>query len=117
MSKYTPGPWVVRGKPADKHGYEYRYWLAPEPYYYDIMHGNQLNVGDRRIGIGNAEANATLASAAPELLAAVEGLLLLADNGTQQFDSQQRAVVAAARKAVAKALGWRDPLEAKEERS
>lgn len=82
MSKPTPGPWKAT----------FRTVTAAET--------------DERLGFtlkffnGNADdarANCRLIAAAPDLLAALEGVLRVADRKTDEFD--------AARAAIAKALG------------
>lgn len=87
--KHTPGPWVVDG---------------------DVIRGDQQRNGSisvasmldvsypygRRAG-ESKHANARLIAAAPELLAALEGVLRVADRKTDEFD--------AARAAIAKATG------------
>lgn len=90
--QHTPGPWVAV--------FNNVFWeVAPEnrqendPYTIgDVCASNPENPES-----GLQEANARLFAAAPELLAALEGVLRVADRATKEFD--------AARAAIAKALG------------
>ena len=88
MSKHTPGPWVIAERvptaridnarmirPADHHNYEY---------------------GATAI-VGTSEANARLIAAAPELLAALQDMVEVAES--------QGHIVKKARAAIAKATG------------
>jgi len=91
MSKHTPGPWDVFG--AQDSGSDK--WRA--------LTVSQASMPFMRVcfmpsdGTETIMANATLIAAAPDLLAALQGVLRVADRATDEFD--------AARAAIAKATG------------
>ncbi len=87
---HTPGPWVWRWKSGSLHqvGTERPYGATVLSPRHDYDSGTCIEVSD---------ADATLIEAAPELLAALEGVMRVADRATVEFD--------AARAAIAKAKG------------
>ena len=84
MDKHRPGPWGI---------------MADMPT--NVLDACGLRVArcdyDGNACFLSAHANAKLISAAPELLAALQGVLRVADRKTDEFD--------AARAAIAKAVG------------
>lgn len=95
MSKHTPGPWkteLVRHAPIAKEFGVYRL--------FDCKHRN-IALIERRFDspetAREANANANLIAAAPDLLEALEAVLSVADRATDEFDL--------ARKAIARAKG------------
>ena len=91
--KHTPGPWYWDSDPVkgDQFG-RIRYQVVASgktiaKTYYSSYEG----------GLTNAESDTRLMAAAPEMLAALEGVLRVADRQTDEFD--------AARDAIAKAKG------------
>jgi len=88
MSKHTPGPWTF-GHWGDD------FWVSPD------SSGLTQKVARVTWGMGEereeGRENARLVAAAPELLAALKGVLRVADRKTDEFD--------AARAAIAKAEG------------
>ena len=97
MNTHTPGPWTARIQKNKSHAD--LGWI--------IEHSNgrigwaSLAYADTNREAGaddpSREANARLIAAAPDLLAALEGVLRVADRATVEFD--------AARAAIAKARG------------
>lgn len=106
MNESTPGPWIARkienqewaidapnGDPIISH----KKWNALA-----VVYGSDDNPGEGRIV---AEANARLISAAPDMLAALEDLIALAEfmmHVTGEYDASE---LADARAVVARALG------------
>lgn len=100
MDKFTPGPWVV-GQINEK----------KQSVYIDAPHGDDRSGmtkwtgmakcygcdDDKEWGTETMLANARLIAAAPELLAALESVVRVADRATNEF--------IAARSAIAKARG------------
>jgi hypothetical protein len=66
---HTPGPWRVMDRPGKGYGKE---WLVYTPKGLAFV-GNQLEPDG--VSIGAAQANARLAAAAPDLLAALQNLV------------------------------------------
>lgn len=106
-SEFTPAPWVARKIEAQE-------WAIDAPNGDPIIGHNQWNAlavvygsdDHPREGRIVAEANARLIAAAPDLLAALEDLIGLAESAmceTGEFDITSE--LADARAAVAKALG------------
>lgn len=94
MSGHTPGPWVI-GRSG--HG---------RPYQVETAGGLCITKwgGISRPASAEGEANARLIAAAPELLAALDDLLIAyCDPGNQGSDHDEK--VEAARAAIAKARG------------
>lgn len=93
MNKHTPGPWhwesdPVKGDPTGRVRYQVTtIGKTIAQLYYSSYSG----------GPTNAEADARLIAAAPDLLAALIGVVRVADRSTDEFD--------AARAAIAKAEG------------
>jgi hypothetical protein len=85
--KGTPGPWKrdKYGHVVDERGRDINFRSMSS-----LCSGSEERMAE-------AEANTTLASAAPDLLAALQGVLRVADRATDEFD--------AARAAISKALG------------
>jgi hypothetical protein len=83
MNKFTPGPW------------DYEANLSAIVVVRD--HKVKLVADLGKVDLPEAEANAQLIAAAPELLEALRGVLRVADRATVEFD--------AARAAIAKATG------------
>ena len=88
-ARHTPGPWFVSDRP---HSYG-REVSAGSPGGQVIAGGNGAPWPD----LFEQQANAKLIAAAPDLLAALQGVLRVADRKTDEFD--------AARAAIAKATG------------
>jgi hypothetical protein len=86
--KHTPGPWEVRSDDSGQH-----HWITP------VVGGGYGCAGDRYMAVsGCIDVNdARLIAAAPDLLAALQGVVRVADRATDEFD--------AARAAIAKATG------------
>lgn len=91
--KHTPGPWVANNQHAgptvwrvesDASGYPNDGWCVA-----DALHGPE------------AEANARLIAAAPDLLEALLGVVAVADRATTEFD--------AARAIIRRATALQDP--------
>ena len=105
MNKHTPGPWAV-----DMDGSFYsvvadvgKKWNNPTvcALHYDATPVDSVTIGAWLRHYDNADANARLIAAAPDLLAALEDLLLVAnvridDPRCPVFD-HARAVIARAR--------------------
>lgn len=88
---HTPGPWEYDGDyifAAAIGGY------IADPNTDDMTSGRYVAKRDAQVQI---EANARLIAAAPDLLAALQGVLRVADRATDEFD--------AARAAIARATG------------
>jgi hypothetical protein len=86
MTNITPGGWARNIKPATK--------------YSTVYAGRNTHVcymATTGLPPGEVEANINLIAAAPDLLAALEGVLRVADRQTAEFE--------AARAAIAKAKG------------
>ncbi len=93
--KHTPGPWEWDGRVWQYDEQEEAPWLVQAPWH-DIKSKAVLS-GSIRC---NTEANARLIAAAPELLAALKGLL-----GITDFHELFGSKTEAARAAIAKATG------------
>jgi hypothetical protein len=95
LALYTPGPWLVEGDDVV---------LAD-----GTPIGRVYYVGPARGGVESTEANARLVAAAPDLLDALERLLVFADElcrdvgVSTHYPSAERA-----RAAIRRALGDRD---------
>ena len=88
VMRHTPGPWVCFYK------HKYDEWHVSVP----ILHSaTKWALFDDGVCSDNPEADARIISAAPDMLAALEGVLRVADRTTDEFD--------AVRAAIAKALG------------
>ena len=75
MSKHTPGPWtVVKNEHSEGWRLEAEIDLAGAPRLGVIGHFQSQVCHDTFIGTAGAEANAKLAAAAPDLLAALEAI-------------------------------------------
>lgn len=104
MSEFTPGPWVVRraGKPDNTGGYD---WAIVAPGKAIIAECFE-HVDWREPGVSYdlrpAEAHARLFAAAPDLLAALEGMLEI-----HGCDLEEAAARLKARAAIAKATAGR----------
>lgn len=83
MSEHTPGPWSV--EPYDKYQKDI---IIIEP---------RCSVDNDDVDHEEAEANARLIAAAPDLLEALQAVVAIADRKTVEFDR--------ARTAIAKATG------------
>lgn len=93
MNKHTPGPWkVARQNPSPTTG-EWMICGANPGYLAEV----------RDCGSGDVQANARLIAAAPDLLAALQGLLRGIFDGPDEADAAM--LVAKARDAVNKATG------------
>lgn len=81
MTKHSPAPWTFSGPPRN-------------------IHVIEANAPHNRVCFltsdGPTEANAKLIAAAPELLAALRGVLAVADRKTAEFDAARAAVAKAA---------------------
>ena len=88
VMQHTPGPWACFYK------HKYGEWHVSVPMSQGSMRWALFDDGVRS---ENPEADARLISAAPDMLAALAGVLRVADRRTDEFD--------AARAAIAKALG------------
>ena len=107
-TEHTPGPWVATEDPMSSQDYQTLValpgragamgtWLA------FVQHNwNEAEAGERRISWKEAEANARLIAAAPELLEALEELSLKAVVGT---DDERYAALRKTWAAIAKAKG------------
>ena len=88
-TKHTPGPWVVKSARSG-------FYVESQ---FDVIVESLDEFG--RYGAIDDEANARLIAAAPELLEALEGCIVVIDNGRVPSLNFQ----AAARAAIAKAKG------------
>ena len=105
MSKHTQGPWEANGQKITAKGEE------------NVSTGGKFNIvdlviasthyRDRRtqIGAGQAEANAKLIAAAPELLSALENLTKAMREDMPHFKEKQWPEYAKAMQAITKAIG------------
>ena len=108
MSKasHTPGPWVVKYKPDDEPyiiAEQGKAWDNPVicSLYEDVTPEDSITFSPWLKAYPNAEANARLIVAAPDLLFALENLLAVKNGeGGTVFDSDEIA-----RTAIAKAKG------------
>lgn len=90
-TQHTPGPW--------------RYWLQRRPLAEDtctFRNPDGIEVL-RAVTTTLTEADTRLIAAAPELLEALQGLLVVAENGVMSFGA-----IRAAREAIAKVTGAQD---------
>lgn len=124
---HTPGPWVVEADPLDNQGYvtlitlpgkagSFGTWIARAEHNW-----NDATAGERRISWAEAEANARLITAAPDLLAAIGPLMRIIDEGVstnisdaelksahpedRRFIKRTRKALEVASAAIAKAKG------------
>jgi hypothetical protein len=101
MDQHTPGPWVVK-PPGSVVGHEAS-CAVKEPSASDWVATVQVS------NVPEWEANARLIAAAPDLLAALDGIVVLAEFGWLHCHPGVRdenlARVRAARAAIAKATG------------
>lgn len=80
MSKHTPGPWKWTGQAVT------------------VPSGQRLLVNGVSLPLGNhadseeADANARLIAAAPDLLEALKGVVAVADRKTDEFDRARAAI-------------------------
>lgn len=95
MSKHTPGPWKTKDMVT---GWIVGPGTIDGPSYVADVHRHTDGMTD-----AEAEANAALVSAAPEMLAALEAMLRAHEDGTFGVDGEQGRTLA--RDAVAKARG------------
>ncbi len=86
---HTPGPWIKESDHSNRLRSVNKYGTVVCSVY----------------GDGQQEANTSLIAAAPELLAALQSLVGEADLGEIDHDNETRAMLAAARAAIAKATG------------
>jgi hypothetical protein len=98
MSKHTPGPWVVTPHPDQNVDVFAVGEVTDEAFQYGLSH---------TICYQNAEANARLIAAAPELLEALTRLEaeLVEDKYGEGYEPLQGENMALARSAIAKATG------------
>ena len=111
-AKHTPGPWVKRKFPTGRGGIPV-WWILdsiPDRDGQVIANAICYTAGTN----DDADANATLLEAAPDLLAACEALIEMADAWDRHFSEHAKAsrwtdsdpdIMAQARAAVAKAKG------------
>ena len=97
-SKHTPGPWMWNGKDMpfadieDAHG--------------DVIAGvNECDRDDDAQARAEERANARLIAAAPELLAALRGIMSTDDLSRNDWPSDTMAILTIARAAIAKVEG------------
>jgi len=95
-TKYTPGPWEVKGSKIDS---EYGTVATTE------SHGASLEKDGRFGAYKDYEANAKLIAAAPELLEALEYLVSLIDEGVNPIIIRGGNGMAISKEAVSKAKG------------
>jgi len=76
MSAHTPGPWRIRAE-----RYKFIHVYSPNG---GIAHLDTID--------GEGAANARLIAAAPDLLAALRGVLRVADRATDEFDAARAAI-------------------------
>lgn len=113
---HTPGPWAVDADPIEDQDYEtlivlpgpngsYPTWIARAEHNW-----KEAGARERRISWAEAQANARLIAAAPDLLAAMEGVMNILGSaesnasGNPEWDYVGPRI-AAARAAIAKACG------------
>ena len=103
MSAHTPGPWAVTTV-GSCHGI---HPAASDNERDDICRVAPHNYHPNgwQAAKGEAEANARLIAAAPDLLAALRALVGEADLGEIDHDDETRRLLDAARAAIAKAIG------------
>jgi len=110
-TKHTPGPWEVHKSRIIKNGSKFSI-LHPlingpdaDPQYVGKLGGYHIVMGPQNCEPGYIlnEADAALIAAAPELLAALEKVVDVHDNGT--FKGQMFAAMTQARASIAKAKG------------
>lgn len=104
-TKWTPGPWAVvfNGLGSDKEQAHSIYGGAENTYVADVYRGY---VGSERVTPDEAQNNASLIAAAPELYAAL--MQCLADEGVARLESaggMDNKTMDAAMYALAKARG------------
>ena len=99
MSNFTKGPWIFDYDNADDYSGGEWYVAGPAIVRFSYSAGDQERT--------EAEANARLICAAPDLLAALEGLMLWLENCDVSFmnDDNYMADHDNARAAITKALG------------
>jgi len=99
MSKHTPGPWIVYAGDEWTDGIVTLegYNAGGEPMYWTVASYNR-----RR---DEAEANARLIAAAPDMLNALLDLVALLPDPELDVDEVQREYALAAKAAIAKATG------------
>ena len=83
-AQYTPGPWSVGGK------YTHKTVLLNAKGESIASGGNNRSVVGEEL-----EASLILASAAPDLLSALIGVLRVADRNTDEFDAARAAIAKA----------------------
>lgn len=102
MSAHTPGPWVVTdatyGHPAIP---------TPNLLIQPVVMGSPVNRSIAKVNRsnGDAQANANLIAAAPELLKALRAMLVLYQGKRQGVLGEALPQVKSARAAIAKASG------------
>jgi hypothetical protein len=89
MTTHTPGPWRVVTDPRKSSKLPLIATASETPYVVTAVHGSPR------------EANARLIAAAPELLAALQDLLLVAE---EELDRHRTPEIGMARAAIAKAV-------------
>lgn len=98
-AEHTPGPWVVLERYTDRNAI---------PIGYEVGNGAtsifaEVHGGGGVRGLSEGDANARLISAAPDLLSALDALLMEVDRG--EIDEDTKPLVEAAERAIAKARG------------
>lgn len=116
---HTPGPWLASGGSVyalDESGQVNRFYVNVQPGYVIRTNSSATSV---HTSYGELDANARLIAAAPDLLEALEDLLMhacIADASPDDKDEIDQSYERAARAAIAKALGrQREPSRAAEE--
>jgi hypothetical protein len=101
MSEHTPGPWTAA--PCSRAGY----WIAVDKHPFSVVATLDEEGRYGAIEGDNAEANARLIAAAPDLLAVVEEAIRLygKPGGPWNVPSDPGGWIARAQAAVAKARG------------
>lgn len=91
--KHTPGPWEISKHGTPAHSPQFGVYAPDSP---------SLRVNDHVIVVGeNAEADANLIAAAPDLLAVLEGVLIASEDNGKMSDIDWNGL----RAAIAKAEG------------
>jgi len=112
MSKHTPGPWRIEGSQEDGLFYivadQSKNWNNPVVCsFYDDVTPEDSICGAEYESYPNAEANARLIAAAPDLFKALDDLESLVSGWLSDANSPSRGIpaIVAARAAIAKAKG------------
>jgi hypothetical protein len=106
MSKHTPSPWKIDLKSRNSLGVAQKIIFVEHPH----LKNHQVPVayvfGGNTKSIEEAEANAQLMIAAPELLEALKAFINICDNGNPiELVNEIGALIEPARQAIAKAEG------------